>query len=148
MKSITDTYDTLEAEYLNITTKYLNVSEDTVESALLQHTAVYAFFGAVLAYAKKKVDTESLMVEHMEAQSRESRRTALTSQGLKVTDRALDGWVKTQDNLNSLRSSLLEAQHKYNLSRNIVSSLDHQKDMLVQLSANKRAEQKMNSDLG
>jgi len=43
---------------------------------------------------------------------------------------------------------VLNAQHRYNLAKNIVTSLDHQKDMLVQMSANKRAEIKMISDLG
>ena len=45
--------------------------------------------------------------------------------------------------LVELREGVVDADTKYNLSRNIVSALDHQKDLLVQLSANKRAEMKL-----
>jgi len=37
--------------------------------------------------------------------------------------------------------------HRYHLAKNIINSLDHQKDMLVQISANKRAETKLVGDI-
>jgi len=52
----------------------------------------------------------------------------------------LNAYVLVVQELIDLRDEVLEAEHKYNLARNITTSLDHQKDMLVQMSANKRAE--------
>ena len=55
------------------------------------------------------------------------------------------------DNIHELPDELVKVAagnltyvaDKYNLAKNLVSSLDHQKDMLVQMSANKRAEIKL-----
>ena len=74
---------------------------------------------------------------------RESRREELLQKGQKATDRALDAYLKTQPELQTLQRGIMSKAHKYNLCKNIVSSLDHQKDIIIQLSANKRAEAKL-----
>tara|TARA_R110000824_G_C14928817_1_gene648502 strand:+ start:15 stop:461 length:447 start_codon:yes stop_codon:yes gene_type:complete len=148
MQDIINTYDSLDSEYLQIAKDYLNLEESTMDRALERHTSIYAFFGAVLAYAKRKVDQEDIKLEHYEAKKREVRREELVQSGQKVTERALDGYVKTVPEVITQQTTVLECQHRYNLSKNILNSLDHQKDMLVQMSANKRAEAKLVSDLG
>ena len=146
--SITDTYEELETKYLAIAKEYLEITEHTMEEALQRHTAIYAFFSAVLAHAKKIHNSAELSYEYAEAEVREDRRQQLVKEGGKTTEGALNTYVKTVPELRELQSKCSQAQHKYNLAKNIVSSLDHQKDMLVQMSANKRAEIKMVSDLG
>ena len=91
---------------------------------------------------------DSLDSEYLQAKKREVRREELVQSGQKVTERALDGYVKTVPEVITQQTTVLECQHRYNLSKNILNSLDHQKDMLVQMSANKRAEAKLVSDLG
>jgi len=81
--------------------------------------------------------------EYEEAKTRENRREELKQAGQKATDRALDAYVKTVDLLREEQGTVEVATHKYHLAKNIVSSLEHQKDMLVQISANKRAEVKL-----
>lgn len=140
MTDIKTTYDSLAEEYLNLAKTYLTVDEDTMDLAIKRHSSVFAFFGSVLSYAKKKSDKLSTLLEMLEAKHMELRRAELASQGTKATQGALNAYVLTVQELVDLRAQLLEAQHKYNLARNMVTSLDHQKDMLVQMSANKRAE--------
>jgi hypothetical protein len=146
MNDITKTYENLEQSYLEITRQYLKVDETTLDKALYQHTGVYAFFGAVLAYAKNKMDEASSTLDHTEARVREERRAELLDSGKKATDRALDAYVKTVDEVQECVAAHRTCSHRYNLAKNIVNSLDHQKDMLVQISANKRAETKLISD--
>ena len=147
MNDIQTTYERLEETYLDITKRYLKVDELNVDKALYQHTGVYAFFGAVLAYAKRELDKCSNEYEYAEATCRESRRAELVDNGKKATDRALDAYVKTVSTIKE-RGRLKEAaSYKYHLAKNIVNSLDHQKDMLVQISANKRAESKLVGEL-
>ena len=148
MNSLVETYNSLESKYLKISQEYLEVSEEDMDDALQNHTALYAFFGGVLAHAKKVANTAEISFEYAEAEVKEERRDFLTSQGKKATEGALSAHALTISYLRDLKSKVLEAQHKYNLAKNIVTSLDHQKDMLVQMSANKRAEIKMVSDLG
>jgi len=148
MSDIELTYTKLEETYLDITSKYLNIDERNIEKALLQHTGVYAFFGAVLAHAKKVLDTASNGLESTEARVREERRAELLDDGKKATDRALDAYVRTVGLVKEKESQKINAAHKYHLAKNIMNSLDHQKDMLVQISANKRAEVKLVGDIG
>ena len=140
MNDIEKTYFHLEETYMDITKKYLRVDESNIENALFQHTGVYAFFGAVLAYAKREVDRASNDKEREEATVRESRRSELVEEGKKATDRALDAYVKTVASVQGMEDRHEACTHKYHLAKNIINSLDHQKDMLVQMSANKRAE--------
>jgi len=147
MNDIQTTYERLEDTYLDITKRYLKVDEINVDKALFQHTGVYAFFGAVLAYAKRELDKASNDFEYEEATCREARRAEMLESGKKATDRALDGHVKTVSTVKEKLRLKEAASYKYHLSKNIVNSLDHQKDMLVQISANKRAESKLVGDL-
>jgi len=147
MNDIQTTYERLEDTYLDITKRYLKVDEHNVDKALFQHTGVYAFFGAVLAYAKRELDKCSNEYEYTEATCREARRSELLSDGKKATDRALDAYVKTVSTIKEKGRLKEAASYKYHLSKNIVNSLDHQKDMLIQISANKRAESKLVGEL-
>jgi hypothetical protein len=147
MNDIELTYSKLSDTYLDITKSYLTIDDSNVEKALLQHTGVYAFFGAVLAHAKKKSNAVESEYEYEEAKIRESKRREMQEEGKRATDRALDAYVKTVEELRILKQSVNGADHRYNLARNIMHALDHQKDMLVQISANKRAEVKLVGDI-
>ena len=147
MDDIRKTYEHLEDTYLDISKRYLKVDEITVDKRLVQHTGVFAFFGAVLAYAKRELDKAVNNGEYEEATCREARRAELLEEGKKATDRALDAYVKTVSSIMVLTQLKEEASYKYNLAKNIVNSLDHQKDILIQISANKRAESKLIGDL-
>jgi len=143
MSDIQTTYNNLPEEYLNLAKNYLTVDEDSMDLAIKRHPSVFAFFGSVLSHAKKESDKLSTKLEMLEAKHMEMRRAELTGQGTKATQGALQAYVLTITELMVLREELTEAQHKYNLARNMLTSLDHQKDMLVQMSANKRAEMKL-----
>jgi len=146
MNDVYETYMRLEETYLEITKQYLQVSESSVDQRLFQHSGIYAFFGAVLAHAKQKMDEASNTLDLVEATVREERRASLVESGKKATDRALDAFVKTVASVQEAQDAHRKCAHRYHLAKNIINSLDHQKDMLVQISANKRAESKLISD--
>jgi len=146
MNDIQKTYEHLEDTYLDIVKRYLNVSETNVDTALYQHTGVFAFFGAVLAYAKREMDRAGSARDREEASVREARRAEMVSEGKRATDRALDAYVITVSTVRDKQDKFETSSHKYHLAKNILNSLDHQKDMLVQISANKRAETKLVSE--
>tara|TARA_R100000458_G_scaffold11747_2_gene9538 strand:+ start:7169 stop:7609 length:441 start_codon:yes stop_codon:yes gene_type:complete len=140
MSDIQKTYENLPSEYLNITKTYLSVDEGTMDIAIKRHPSVFAFFGSVLSFAKRASDGLNSKLEMKEAKHMELRRAELAEKGVKATQAALTNYILTVQELVDLREEVLESQHRYNLAKNIVTSLDHQKDMLVQMSANKRAE--------
>jgi hypothetical protein len=143
MIDIKEIYDNIEDSYMEITKKYIAISEYNFQEAMTKHPSTFAFFAGVMAYAKKEMDRAHLICETREAEFREARREDMKQSGLKTTDRALDAYLKIQPELQTLQRGLVVKAHKFNLCKNIVSSLDHQKDIIIQLSANKRAEAKL-----
>ena len=141
--AVQEAYDSLEDDYLKISKEYLQLDESDIEPALIRHAATFAFFASVLSYAKQKKDLLSIQLETAEAMCMEERRKESLASGSKIAQGALNTYVLTVPELISMRESLISAETRYNLCKNVVSALDHQKDMLVQLSANKRAETKL-----
>ena len=146
MNDIKETYDKILDQYTTLVRKYIEIDVAEINKTITEHSAYFAFFGAVLAYAKKVQDTLSVKLEMSEAKHKELRRCALTEKAQKVTESHLNTYVLIVPELIEMRDELLEAQQKYNLAKNLINSLDHQKDMLVQLSANNRAEVKLISE--
>jgi len=146
MKDILETYEKLTEHYIPLVKKFVEIDESDVNKTMVEHSAYFAFFGAVLAHAKKIQDMLSTKLDMSEAKHKELRRVELTAKGQKVTESHLSSYVLVVPDLIEMRAELLDAQQKYNLAKNIVNSMDHQKDMLVQLSANKRAEVKLISE--
>ena len=142
-KTVKEAYESIEEDYLKISKEYLQLNESDIESALIRHSATFAFFASVLTYAKRKTDLMSIQLETAEAVCMEAKRKELTEAGAKTTQGALNSYILTVPDLVDMRELQVKAVTRYNLAKNIVSSLDHQKDMLVQLSANKRAEIKL-----
>ena len=118
MINIQDVYDNIEDSYMDITKKYIAISESNFLEALCNHPSTFAFFAGVMAYAKREVDRASLLFETKEAQVREARREELLQKGQKATDRALDAHLKTVTELCELRIRIGVTSYKYNLSKN------------------------------
>ena len=142
-KNIKEAYESLEEDYMKISKDYLALEESNIEAALIRHTSIYAFFSSVLTHAKRVKDLKSITLETSEAKVMNTIREAALQAGEKITQGALNTYILMVPELVELREEVVDADTKYNLSKNIVSALDHQKDLLVQLSANKRAEMKL-----
>ena len=143
MNDIKDIYNNIEDSYYSIIKKYVAVDEHNFQDAMSKHPSTFAFFAGVMAYAKKELEKANFLFETREAEVREEKRESLRQSGQKATDRALDAYLKCVPELQTLQKGITNKSHKYNLCKNIVSSLDHQKDIIIQLSANKRAEAKL-----
>lgn len=140
---IKQTYEDLEDKYMEISKQYLGLDESRLGEALIKHSSTYAYFASVQSYAKKIKDLKALQLEGSEAVFMERRRKEMTEAGPKPTQGALNSYILSVPELVDMRADLLNAENKYNLAKNIVDALNHQQSMLVQISANKRAETKL-----
>ena len=86
MINIKEIYDNIEDSYMEITKKYIAISEHNFQEAMGNHPSTFAFFAGVMAYAKKEVDRSNLIFETREAEVREARREELRQAGQKTTD--------------------------------------------------------------
>ena len=140
---IKDLYNTFADEYLTISKKYLQINDSDIETTLMNHSAIYAYFAALLSYAKKVRDEASIKLDKDESNTMAARRLSQESGGQKVTQGSLNSYVLSVPELVSIRQELVDADSKYTLAKSLINALDHQKDCLVQISANKRAEAKL-----
>jgi hypothetical protein len=140
---IKELYDTFTDEYLTISKKYLQIHDSDIESTLMNHSAIYAYFAALLSYAKKVRDDVTIKLDKDEADIMAARRLKLESVGTKVTQGSLNSYVLSVPELVTTRQKLVNADSRYTLAKSLINALDHQKDCLVQISANKRAEAKL-----
>ena len=69
-----------------------------------------------------------------------TRKEKKASTVAKQTAKDLDDFVESTSEYAVYTEKVNEASFKYTLLKGLVSSLDHKKDMLVQLSSNRRAE--------
>jgi hypothetical protein len=141
--SAKDVYKSLETSYMEITKQYIFLNEGNLQERMMHHPSIFAFFGAVLALAKYEEERAEVEFEKREAEIREARREEIVSSGKRATDRALDAYLKTVPELRTLVKIASRKTYLFNLAKNIMSALASQKDMIVQLSANRRAEAKL-----
>tara|TARA_R100001509_G_scaffold125778_2_gene79260 strand:+ start:150 stop:596 length:447 start_codon:yes stop_codon:yes gene_type:complete len=140
---IIDLYETFDSQYLSISKKYLHVPESDIDTTLRNHSAIYAYFAALLSYAKRIKDNKAIEVDKTESEVMEKRRAELEMSGQKATQGALNSYVLSVPLIVQLKEELATADSKYSLAKSFINALDHQKDCLVQISANKRAEAKL-----
>lgn len=110
-----------------------NVDED-----MASHPAVYGYYHGILSKAKREVDMQSLHLEVQEARLKMN----ICSKGKKASH-IVEAEVQGNPEIAELNLKLIRAKEVYNLIKSICSTLEHRKDMLVQLSANKRMETKL-----
>ncbi len=140
---IINLYGTFENEYLNISKKYLQINDSDIESTLMNHSAIYSYFASLLSYAKRVRDEKSIELDKKESEVMEKRRAELQLNGEKATQGALNSYVLSVPELVQAKLELATADSRYSLAKSLINALDHQKDCLVQISANKRAEAKL-----
>ena len=79
--NIKDVYNSLEESYMEITKTYISINESNFQDKMVRHPSIFAFFGGVLAYAKREVERVESLFENREAELREERREEVAASG-------------------------------------------------------------------
>lgn len=133
--------ENLEYEkYDGIMKDYTIINRNEVEKELAESPSVYAYFGAVLEEAKKKMELCDLAVKRADANFRSKRR----SEG-KISESRLNSEVYQDEDYNECYKTFLEAQKKYGWMKSLCVAMHSKHEALIQLSSNRRAEMKLNS---
>ena len=111
---------------------------------LSRHASHYSYYSAMQDLGKRKLDDANLDLTIYMSQIRKERKDDSAMQG-KPTAKDLDDHVLCQEGYRRLAFKVNELTLKYNMLRSLVQSLGQKKDLLVQLSANMRAEKNIYS---
>lgn len=124
--------------YIKLADGLVEINKDNLETELLRQSSNYAYLNGLASLAKKDLDVASSKLDQYIAITRKSE--SMKRVGEKTTDKMLESLVTSQPEYQQLVEELTNRTYKYNLIRNLVQAIECKKDMLVQLSANTRAE--------
>ena len=119
------------------------IDDSGLEVALSLLPSVYGYLACLLSEAKEKMDLAEVELEQQEARLRKDIRESMKKQGAKITEKTLDAEVICSAEYIEKRVDFIEATTKYNTMRNLLTTIEYKKDMVIQISANTRNEKKL-----
>jgi hypothetical protein len=143
MHNLIEAYEVFTWENFTFIGKQLSkVDKDNLSGELMGHPAVFQQCMALLALSKKELDEANHELTYLGSFLRKESKE---NTKIKLTAKDLDDIVFTDSEYREMERKVTEATHKYLMVKGLVTSLEHKKDILVQLSANNRSETKLYS---
>lgn len=140
-------YDELDMDlYLKLADSLLSIDKFSVNDEILKHSRLYSYYCGLLEFATKSVKDYEVDMEKHEVDLKNDARDAIIQAGARATVAAVEDYVGRDSTLHTMKKNLEEKRYKQGLLKSLVQSMSHRKDLLVQLSANSRAETRMITD--
>ena len=138
------TLDEINTEaYRKLVSEISHIEPHKMDDELAILPAVYGYYAGLLAEAKENMEILSFEADKRLAKVRLDVHVSLRKQGAKITEKILDTESFIDEIYLNKKEDLIKAGTKFNLVRNILTTLEYKKDMLIQLSVNTRQEKKM-----
>jgi len=123
--------------YVEIAEALTKFDRHEIDKEMNRQASVYSYYQGLLSVAKKRLDEANLeLTRYIAKTSNEKQRSTPT----KISVKATMDFVESRDDFALYNQKVIDASEKYTMFKGLVSSLDQKKDMLVQLSSNRRAE--------
>ena len=126
--------------YKDISDALVQFNEYEVETEMFRQASIYSYYYGLMGMAKKMVSERSLELTRFMSRL---RKEAKATSSVKLTAKDLDDLVFADDQYYARQTALDDATFKYELLKGLVRALEQKKDMLQQVSANKREETKL-----
>ena len=127
--------------YITLCDEITNIDDSDLEEELSKQSTLYSYFTGLHAYAETELDKFEVALN----QEKSLFKRKLVSESGKQTVAQMDIAVGSDHDINLGEIALLELEYKEQLLKGLVHSLSQRKDMLVQISSNKKAEKQMYS---
>jgi len=138
-QKLLEAYDDLTWEnYVDISDSIVRFDKNNIEDELQRQASVYSYYTGLLGMSKKDLDASNLRLTQYIAQTRKDKKNS--NLAVKQTAKDLDDFVSSTEEFHMLSDEVNNCQFKFTLLKGLVQALEQKKDMLVQLSANTRAE--------
>jgi len=126
--------------YKDISDALVQFNDHSVEDEMFRQASIYSYYYGLMSMAKKMVNERNLHLTRFMSQLRKEAKQQTMK---KLTSKDLDDLVFADEQYQTQHNSLDEAIFKYELLKGLVRALEQKKDMLQQVSANKREETKL-----
>ena len=127
-------------DVFELSKEFLDVNPDDLESALVSQSRLYFLFN--VAYVKSKKEYEKALAEfgRVSFQIREEAEKNVTK---KLTEKYIESYVNSSEKIIEAKNKISELESQLELVKGLLKALEQRRDMIVQLSSNKRAETKL-----
>jgi|DEB0MinimDraft_6_1074348.scaffolds.fasta_scaffold110841_2 hypothetical protein len=140
-------YDELDMElYLKLSDSLTSINKFSINDDIVNHSRIYSYYAGLMEYASFQVKQYENELEKYQVDLKNDARDAIIHAGARATVAAVEDYVGRDTTLHTMKKNLEEKRYKQGLLKSLVQSMSHRKDLLVQLSANSRAETRMITD--
>ena len=122
--------------------KETRLTEATLDSAMIEQSALRAYYGVQAAQAEGQAARIKVRFEVIEAQLYDSYRKAMAASGEKVTEKAVENAVKLDATWVKAMNTKIEADTIAAINKSLVFSLADRRDMIMQIGFDRRDEMK------
>jgi hypothetical protein len=128
-------------KYIELADNLAKIDKTYLETELGHHASIFAYYSGLLNESKARSELTQHYLDKMEAdiRSKEDAKYRLENKS-KPTDKYLESKVLSDDGYSRLKEEKLALDHRFNLLKGLISSLEHRKDCLIQISSNSRKE--------
>jgi hypothetical protein len=120
--------------------KDVDVDMTDLDNEVRRQSATYLFYAQRASMAKAQAARTKASAEIIESKLYALHRQRLIDEGGKVTEAVVDAAVKNDRRYYEMKQKLVDANLHADLARDAAVSMEQRKDMLVQLTADRRKE--------
>ena len=128
--------------YKEISDALSSFDDGMIDQEMMRQATLYSYYYGLMSVAKRQMNNESTALTQFASQLRKEAKNH-TPGIKKLTAKDLDDLVFGDEDYRAKDIQLNDATFKYELLKGLVRSLEQKKDMLQQVSANKREEIKL-----
>ena len=126
--------------YKTISDAVVKFDEYNIDNEMFRQASIYSYYYGLMGAAKKRMnDLDTELVRLSSTLRRDYKNGTIK----KLTAKDLDDLVFGDETFVTAQKEVSEATFKYELLKGLVRALEQKKDMLQQVSANKREETKL-----
>ena len=126
--------------YKEISEAISKVNQNQIETEMAHQASMYSYYHGLMASAKHEYNDLNTDVNALTAKLRAGHKNASS---VKLTAKDLDDLVMSDEAYIKASKDLNEASFRYEILKGLCRALEHKKDMIVQMSSNRRAETKL-----
>ena len=129
--------------YVDLCDSLTSVDRSDLDTELENQARIYSYYHGMMMEAKRQTGIAERRLTNYSATTAKDFRDQLKHETRKPTDAYIQQLVSSTEECQKLADEYEELRSKFDLLKALVSALEQKKDMLVQLSSNRRAEVKL-----
>lgn len=111
-----------------------------LDNAIRQHAALFVHYADLARLARRQFERMKATAEVLESKLYAIHREAMAAEGKKPTEGAIDAAVKTDPRWFATQQKMIDSRAIYDLASDAREAFSQRKDMLIQVSVDRRKE--------